>query len=241
MKNQNELSKTFGTLYYPKSALVIFQSKKGQHDFYIEYYDMDEQGTPINAHPLTIREAQQLSKALQREKQYEKAFLKPEGILSSNILKVDAYGNGKVIWYTKAAKRNLFFKDSLEISNGRANVPPMLWMASKTGLQVYALKSNSRPTENTCLYHAPFFNVYTNGNVCMGTVDVRIKASASLEEFIQQWEAFFFNSYFSHLLENRSPVKGNCVNLWKSLIEKDEPFPKDRLIKTNRTLKNLHQ
>lgn len=241
MKNQNDLTHTFGTLYRPKAALVIFQSQKGQYDFYIEHYDMDEHGTPTNAHPLTIREAQQLSKALQMEKQCESAFLKTEGILSANILKVDSSGNGKVIWFTKAVKRNLFFKDSLEIPNGQAHVPPMLWMASKTGLYVFALKSNSRPNENTNLYHAPFFNLYTNGKVCMGTVDVNIKTSASLEEFTQQWEAYFFNSYFSHLLENRSPVKGNCVSLWKSLMQNDEPFPKDRLLKNNRTLKNLYQ
>ncbi len=241
MKNQNEPAINFGTLYHPKAALVIFQSNTAQKDFYIEHYDMDDRGMPINAHPLTIREAQQLHKALQRKEQPETAFLKSEGILSANILKVDASGKGNVIWFTKAGKRNLFFKDSLGILNGQANVPPMLWMASKTGLHVFALKSNRRPTENTYLYHAPFFNIYTDGKVCMGTVDVCFQKSAYLEGFIQQWEAFFFNSYFSHLLENRSPVKGNCVNLWKSLIENDDPFPKDRLINTNRTLKNLYQ
>ncbi|KQT23726.1 hypothetical protein ASG22_06705 [Chryseobacterium sp. Leaf405] len=39
-------------------------------------------------------------------------------------------------------------------------------------------------------------------HVCMGTVETRIKNSASLEEFIENWENCFFNSYFSHLMLN---------------------------------------
>jgi hypothetical protein len=73
----------------------------------------------------------------------------------------------------------------------------------------------------------------------MGTVDVNIKNSASVEEFTTAWENYFFNSYFSHLLDNYNPIKGNCVNLWKKLMETNENFPADILKKNNKTLKNL--
>lgn len=89
------------------------------------------------------------------------------------------------------------------------------------------------------LYHAPFFNVYDSGSVCMGTVDINIKNSASIEEFTEAWEKYFFNSYFSHLMNGHNPIKGNCVNLWKELIDIGNPFPKLLLKKTNKTLKNL--
>ena len=72
----------------------------------------------------------------------------------------------------------------------------------------------------------------------MGTVSIDIKNSASVEEFIQAWEHYFFNSYFSHsLCENLT--KKNIVNLWKDLIGTDKPFPKEALKKNNKTLKNL--
>ena len=104
---------------------------------------------------------------------------------------------------------------------------------------VFALATDRRPTEKTALYHAPFFNVYEGGNVCMGTVDVNIKNSASIEEFTTAWEDYFFNSYFSHLMEDHNPIKGNCISLWKKLIQTGEAFPKEVLKKNNRTLKNL--
>ena len=75
----------------------------------------------------------------------------------------------------------------------------------------------------------------------MGTVDVKIKNSTTLEEFTESWEMYFFNSYFSHLMNNHNPIKGNCVNLWKNLIETKEPFPTDQLIEINKTLKALLQ
>ena len=73
----------------------------------------------------------------------------------------------------------------------------------------------------------------------MGTVSIDIKNSTSLEEFMNAWEHYFFNSYFSHLLDRYNPINGNCVNLWKDLMNTDKPFPKDVLKKNNKTLKNL--
>ena len=128
---------------------------------------------------------------------------------------------------------------NLNIPNGKANIPPLLWVANKQNLKIFALESDERPDENTPIFHAPFFNVYENGNVCMGTVDVKIKNSTTLEEFTESWENYFFNSYFSHLMNSHNPIKGNCVNLWKNLIETNETFPTDQLIKNNKILKEL--
>lgn len=36
-------------------------------NIYVEHFDMDKDGNPINAHPLTMREAKFLSKALNIE------------------------------------------------------------------------------------------------------------------------------------------------------------------------------
>ena len=120
-----------------------------------------------------------------------------------------------------------------------AELPAMLWFANKRSLKIFALSSNRRPTEKTHLFYAPFFNVYVDGNVCMGTVDVNIQNSNSLEEFTTKWEDYFFNSYFSHLMNEHNPINGNCVNLWKSLINTEKQFPKEALKQANRTLKNL--
>lgn len=238
-----DVTQNFGTLYYPTTALVFYQNDDRNKDTYVEYFDMDKNGNPINAHPLTEREAKILAKALitktQRGKKQD--FLKPNGILPAHVLQINPSENGSVLWFTKSMKRQLFFTENLEIPNGMAEVPAMLWSANKRGLKIYALANNRRPSENTPLFFAPFFNVYENGNVCMGTVDVHIQNSTSLEEFIKKWEDYFFNSYFSHLMNEHNPINGNCVNLWKSLINTEKQFPKETLKKVNRTLKNLLQ
>ena len=239
MNNLNDITENFGTLYFPKSALVFYETKGVNTDMYVEHFDMDRNGNPINAHPLTVKEANVLAKSLQTDEEKNKAFLKPKGILPTNILHINPSEKGTVLWYTKAQQRQLYFVNGLGIPNGKAKVPPMLWFANKNSLSVFALSSDRRPTEKTPLHYTPFFNVYENGNVCMGTVNIDIQNSASVEEFIQAWESYFFNSYFSHLLGNYNPIKGNCVRLWKDLIGTENPFPKEVLKPNNKTLKNL--
>ena len=237
-----DITQNFGTLYHPTTALVFYQTDERNKDTYVEYFDMDKGGNPINAHPLTEREAETLAKALivKTQKEKNQDFLKPKGILPTNILQINPnIENGSVIWYTKSMIRKFYFTENLEIPNGMAEVPAMLWLANKRSLKIFALANNRRPTEKTELFYAPFFNVYEDGNVCMGTVDVNIQNSTSLEEFTEKWENYFFNSYFSHLMNEHNPINGNCVNLWKSLINKEKQFPKEALKKANRTLQNL--
>lgn len=233
-----DITENFVTLYHPKSALVFYQTKGMNSDTYVESFDMDKNGNPINAHPLTVREANQLAKALKTAKEEKEPCLKSDGIISNAILHIDPTQN-KVIWFTKALQRELYFTENLGIPNGKANLPPMLWIANKNSLSVFALGSNGRPKENTKLYNAPFFNVYENGNVCMGTVDVQIKKTASLEEFTIAWESYFFNSYFSHLMQDYNPIKGNCITLWESLVNTNNTFPKEVLKKNGKTLKDV--
>lgn len=239
-ENINDITQNFGTMYIPKSALVVYQTEETNPQTYIEHFDMDENGSLINAHPLTEKEGQALAKALNTQKEEnDKVFLRPKGIIPTNVLHLNPGENGSVVWHTKSQIRPMFFIESLGIPNGKAHVPAMVWKASKNGLSVYALLSGIRPKAETPLYFAPFFNVYENNKVCMGTVDVRIKKSTSLEEFMHVWEESFFNSYFSHLINGHNPINGNCVTLWKELIKTKKPFPKEVLIKNSLTLKDL--
>ena len=152
MNNTNDITASFGTLYHPKSALVFYETKGATTDVYVEHFDMDKNGNPINAHPLTVKEAKVLARALQTEKDKDNAFLKSNGILPTNILYINPNKNkGAVLWYTKAQRRQLYFLSDLYIPNGMAYVPPMIWYANKNSLSVFALASDRRPTEKTPL------------------------------------------------------------------------------------------
>lgn len=107
MNTINNITKDFGTLYYPKSALVFYETKGTDTAMYVEHFDMDSNGTPTNAHPLTVKEANVLSMALQTDEEKNKAFLKPKGILPTNILHINQSAeNGAVLWYTNQSKGN---------------------------------------------------------------------------------------------------------------------------------------
>lgn len=235
----NHTADIFGTMYHPHSTLVIYKTKGSNKNTYVEHFDMDANGNPVNAHPLTVREAQVLGKALNTRQATNTAFLQPNGILPTTVLYLDRSDNGYAIWYTKPQKRQLFFVKSLGIPNGTAHIPTLLWKATKNSLSVFALRGTRRPTEHTPLYYAPFFNIYQSGSICMGTVTTKAHQAQSLEDFIHTWETHFFNSYFSHLLDDYNPIKGNCVSLWKNRINTDKPFPKGELKKNGKTLKDL--
>lgn len=238
MNTRENITENFGQLYQPKSALVFYKTKGIDAEMYVEHFDMDSFGNPVNAHPLTVREAQALATALSTQK--DSAFLKAKGVLPSNILQINPVEDGgTLVWHTKARKRQLYFSENLGLQSGMAHIPPMVWKANRNAVTVFAVRTDRRPKESTLLYHAPFFNVYEDGKVCMGTVSIDIENCASAEEFMAEWESYFFDSYFTHLLGGENRIAGNCVALWKSLVGTEAPFPKNVLKKNNRTLKNL--
>lgn len=74
MNTVNDITKDFGTLYYPKSALVFYETIGTDTAMYVEHFDMDSNGTPINAHPVTVKEANVLANALQTDEEKNTAF-----------------------------------------------------------------------------------------------------------------------------------------------------------------------
>ncbi|MCT1526055.1 prokaryotic E2 ligase family D protein [Sphingobacterium lactis] len=241
MKNYKNITPLFSEKYRPVKALVAFSSNMEDAPTYVESYDLDENGYPINAHPLTVRESIQLRKSLQVQEEKERSnYLTPKGIMPDKVLHID-YAQGQVVWYTTPQRKKLFFTESIGLTDGEANVPAIVWKASKSKLAVWALgsKQRTRPKGNEPLYKAPFFNLYDGGSVCMGNVETFARQEGGLEFFMDYWEAAFWNSTFSHLNVNTSPVKGNVIQLWESLLNKDRPFPTNSLISLEKKLNKI--
>lgn len=238
----NNLTNNFGNLYHPVKALIIYEKQDSNYQStpYVESYDLDGRGCPINGHPLSTKEANGFAKALTVAENKQRNFLNPKGILSPNVVFIKTGNDGYAVWRTPAQKVKLLFTESLGIPLGEANVPALLWKAAKNTLSVFAVQEE-KITEQTMLYHAPFFNVYADGKVCMGNVPVKIPNDCGLEMFMALWQEYFFNSYFSHLFGQHLPVKGNIVQLWQNLINSSEPFPADCLLPNNISINKLIQ
>jgi PRTRC genetic system protein B len=246
------VSEDFNTQYKPVKALLIYQSerKKDKHEYansdnentqiYVESYDIGKHGNPINAHPLSMAEMVSLSMLFQSTQDLRGNYLKSKGVLPGKILYINPQTNGFAVWHTPPQEVTLYFVPGLKIPNGKAKIPALIWKATKDSMNVYAVKGKAKPTEKTSLFHAPFFNLYDTGNVCMGTVNIQIDRYTSLEDFMSKWEAYFFNSYFSHTIGSHHKSE-DLVALWQSLIDTGQDFPQEQLIKHHFSLKTLFQ
>lgn len=228
----------FKKVFVPFKGLICYRSLSDD-SIYVEAYDTGENNRLINPHPLSLNESQALAETLQTSSELQQNFLQSKGLLPDNVLQINASKNGHVLWYTKSQKVPLFFTDTLTIPNGMAHIPALVWKATKSQLCVYAVANDEKPTIETPLYYAPFFNIYKNGNVCMGTVDIDIDSKCRLEDFMCQWQSYFFNSKFSHLLDNYTPTQNNIVQLWQQQVNSEKPFPSEALKINNKTLENI--
>jgi len=232
----NNIAHLLDNIFHPVKALVVFSTPQtGQ--YYIESYDMDASGQPINAHPLSVNEGNALSAVLCSEQ--ARQFFSSKGLIPENVLFIDPGTSGCAIWHTPEMEHDVLFGDDLPIENGKAHLPQMIWKASRSKLEVHAILTKGRPTLDTPLYYAPFFNMEPDGKVCMGNVNIEIEPGCALEDFIGKWQKYFFHSTFSHLLTGVSPVKINVVELWQNLVGKNKRFPAGTLKKNGKTLKDL--
>lgn len=244
----NNISSEFNDKYIPFKALLIYncEREKNTHihaeetsSIYVESYDIGLLGNPVNAHPLSLKESIALAELLQSSAEMQNGYLKAKGLFPNNLLYVNPDNNGSAVWYTPPQQRDLFFVKDLGIPCGKGYVPAMVWKATRDSLRVFALKGKAKPTAKTELYHAPYFNTYQDGSVCMGNVQINIDRHTYLEDFMAQWETYFFGSYFSHMLGGISRTKQNIVDLWKTQTTTNRKFPDDTLYTCGLNLKQL--
>jgi len=229
----------FNQTYLPKKALIIYQSEHNGEHIYVEAYDMDRKGNPINAHPLSVKETVALAECLNTSAELKNNYLKSKGLLPDKVLYIHPAAQGFAIWYTPEQEVDLLFTESLQVNSGKAFVPPLLWKADKNNLTLYALKERYKPSLKAPLFRAPFFNLYHDNKVCMGTVDKGMENITCLEDFIARWEHCYWNSYFSHMIAGISPVKGNIVQLWQQQVNTGKKFPLTVLVAEGKTIKDL--
>ena len=107
----------------------------------------------------------------------------------------------------------------MKISGKEFPFPALLFHARKNHLCVYVLGSSRRPTVETVLYQAPFWNVSATGTVCLPTL-ARNKSHTP-----EEWEEIFFRSAFSHA-GGAAFKEGSVETIFPHLVkEKYAKFP----------------
>lgn len=164
-----------------------------------------------------------------------------------NDSRVLAHGMGRTIWWAQPMQRILFFRKSTHNSStfdgkGVCPSPGLVFLATDKALYVYAFKGAGAPTPETKLYQAPFFNVWSRGQVCHGSAAA---PDAERAGDLDAWERMFFGSYFTHpnfTEKDRLTVGCNPVAFWQQQVERpDTVFPENVLFDIGLTVNDLMQ
>jgi PRTRC genetic system protein B len=226
--------------YSLETAVLIYRSKTSSAPF-ITLHSVQPPVTPGTlpqlgaARPIDRRFVRSLSRSLSPRKAAVE-------LLPDNVL---ACTDDTLLWWSPATRRPLYFEVAeredqetlADIDSRPMAHPPLVFMVDPSGLTVRALPTNERPTAETPLMIAPYWNVYSHGGVCLGSMKHPRTLSVSA---IRGWEDGFFDSKFSH---PNTPLltrfKSGIVALWKTLADNNESYPLEMLVPAKQTLAAL--
>jgi len=144
-----------------------------------------------------------------------------------------------IAWWTRGHARVMFFggqeKGARDLNGHVFPHPPLVFKVRGRELFVRALAENTRPTGETELKTAPYWNTDSGGRVCAGTMRI---PDQLMTNSISAWEDAYFSSEFTHpsgavrLTKHRR----GFIGLWTSVKDKSQTFPADMLTDAKETL-----
>lgn len=207
--------------HIPTCGMIVY---KAGEEFYLQMHDIVRSGdkyTWAEGRPFQREQLQELAFALKKQ---NLSTLKLRDLLSERVLYFQPHLTGtRFIWYAKPQKYHLKFSDE-NIVDGQYFMPGLIFAVSDRKLYIFAFKGTEKPSAQTKLYHSPFYNVETNGVVCMGTI-ADSKKKAYLEEEIERWERRFFGGVFTYAHWSDSWLKGIKLPALMKKIKNAKAFP----------------
>ena len=224
-----------------QAAVMLYANNSGSAFATVHNIYTDEQtGAPclLEGHPLTIKILNDLTATLAKGSKSAQSF---NGYLPETVL---AVGVNSIVWWIPAADRTVSFacrdNETIGTRSGKTPHPSLVFAVNEQGWSVYAIKGNKRPTPETRLWQAPYFNTYKSGKICVGSTQTPAGATTIL---IDGWNKAFFASSFSHpnIHERGYLVKsGSPYDLWRDLLDgKHKAFPQRQLVATKVTLNDF--
>lgn len=241
-------SSTINRRLLPKKVIVIYNDDNERSNYssasnyFLECRDIKrtsdkyEIGAPV---PLAENVLKDIAMTYMKKNPFAIEF---GGLISEHILFGSSVpGRTIVMWYRPSMERVLNFSKSLGIKQKSAvNVPATLYLLINGTMYIYAMMSSERPTLSTKLYNMPFFNVYEDGNICLGSAKVGTKKARTYELEAERFERGFYMAEQNNICNTSS--KTPLEKLWAQLIKSKAPFPcKKELIqhKKYKTLADL--
>ncbi|MUJ20364.1 hypothetical protein [Aliivibrio fischeri] len=160
----------------------------------------------------------------------------PQNVLIDN----DKY----LVWYVEPKQRDIWFTRSEIGCIGKVPHPKIIFITSKINntINLSAVKSDViRPDHNTELFHVPLGNIYTSGDLCIGTAKMPSKVSIKTMNEIES--VLFASNYSGYKFDSFTPIV-NGVEEPKLIdgllaLSAKPYFPDDWLLSKKQTLGEL--
>lgn len=148
-----------------------------------------------------------------------------------------------IAWWSRARQRLMFFNGGnteTAVLNGKMySHPPLVFMIQGgRELFVRALAENRRPSANTRLCNAPYWNTDAHGRVCLGSMRVPDETGVTS---LASWENAYFASEFTHPsgAVRLTTHPGGFLGLWSYLAGRTRTFPVKFLAESKQTLQEF--
>lgn len=207
-----------------KRAILLYQD---QHHTFATLHEVAP--SPARLEPgrlLTLENVHELHRELYGGVALE---LLPDNVLANSL--------HKLVWFEKAKKRVMFFKSTdayLQAMSGRCfPQPALLFVATLRSLQVFALAGKERPTKETKLFVAPYYNT-TKANVCLGST--ALPTSLKVADTRAYSDAFFASAFTHGTNERLLRGWGGSYGEFWTFVKKQKCFPTPYLVAFGQTL-----
>jgi PRTRC genetic system protein B len=228
---------------FPERAILVYKTKDTYSpSYYLESRSLVEKnGRYLLLAPVALGDnvLKSIAKAYTKANTVDIDFAGP--IPEYLLYAVNNPGFTAVVWFRPAMVRLLNFSAQLKISKADAivNIPALLFALVNTTLYIYALDSDKRPDTKTKLYNAPFFNIYEDGNVCLGTAKIGNRTK-SYEGEVERFERAFFMADQNGGMFNKQ-CKTPLHKLWNDLSKNKTPFPSNLELIQHKKTKTVGQ
>ncbi|WP_216329384.1 PRTRC system protein B [Deinococcus aestuarii] len=139
---------------------------------------------------------------------------------------VVALGVGSLAWVVERQERRLLFQGATDKAVAALDgqvfpQPRLLFVTRGAQMFAYALRGTERPTGDTPLYRAPYFNIFSNHAVCNGSMQ---RPGAITPENADAWtQAFFYSNFVKPAdSQKRWATGGTYRELWDAVREAGE-------------------
>lgn len=223
------MNKNIKTFVPVLGVIVHKESESGNH--YLQVHSIassEEKFVWGEGKPFQKEQLQELAIALRNE---QLSTIKLKGILPENLLYYQPAFNGTAYaWYLMPDHYHLCFnKKQIKHLDGKYKMPGLVLGVCDNDIYIYAFKGKEKPTGKTELFNAPFYNVYEDGEVCMGNIS-EFKKKEFLHEEISRWERRFFGGRFTDAHgEDQKLAKGYTLESLYKLLKSGKQFPEAAL------------